>query len=67
MKIKTDIDGMVKDSHSKAVLNNDREALKAYKARKKRIKQQENLANRMRKLEDDVSEIKSLLQQLIKK
>lgn len=59
-----DHEDLVKDKTSGAVLNINNDALKAYKmARKKNV----DMQNRMNKMEDDISEIKSLLKELINK
>ena len=59
-----DHEDLVKDKTSGAVLNINNDALKAYKmARKKNV----DMQNRMNKMEDDISEIKSLLKELISK
>lgn len=60
--------GLVRDTHSKAILNNDRSALEEYLAKveiaKKQNLEKEETKNRLQKLEEDMSEIKSLLLQI---
>ena len=57
---------LVRDVSNKAILNTDRDGLERYKAQralaKKRLDEQEEMKN---KLEQDMSEIKDLLQQLV--
>jgi uncharacterized protein (UPF0276 family) len=58
-------DNLVRDSHSKAVLNTDRAALEEYYAKlrieKKQRIEQEQTKQRIATLEQDMSEIKDLL------
>lgn len=60
----------VRDTSNKAVLNTDVSALESYYAQRKiakqRLKQQEEVKVRVDKIEEDVSEIKEMLHQLIK-
>lgn len=60
----------VRDTSNKAVLNTDVSALESYYAQRKiakqRLKQQEEVKVRVDKIEEDVSEIKEMLRQLIK-
>jgi hypothetical protein len=58
--IKTDVEGLVKDEYSGAILNVDNEKLKAYK-------KQKQAAQRLDKVENDINEIKHMLQQLLKR
>lgn len=55
---------MVRDCHSKALLSTDREAVLAYEKRKRETKAQKDRINR---LEQEVTELKQLLSQLIGK
>ena len=60
---------LVRDITNRALLNTDVEGLEKYKAQrllaKKRIEEQEEMKNKVEKLEQDISEIKNLLQQLV--
>ncbi len=60
---------LVRDVTNRAILNTDREGLERYKAQrllaKKRLDEQEEMKNKVNKLEQDVSEIKDLLRQLV--
>jgi hypothetical protein len=57
--------GLVRDTRSKAVLNNDRNALDEYKMKveiaKRQNAEKEETKMRLTKLEENMSEIKSLL------
>lgn len=60
---------LVRDTTNRALLNTDREGLERYKAQrllaKKRLDEQEQMKEKVNKLEQDVSEIKDLLRQLV--
>lgn len=66
-----DHDHLYRDSHSKAILNTDRAALEEYYAKveflKKQKAEQEETKQRITTLENNMSEIKSLLQELVRK
>lgn len=64
IKVK-DAEDLVKDIKSSAVLNIDNDALKAYKARKRKENNVELMLQEHEKLKEDVKEIKSLLLDLI--
>jgi len=57
--------GLVRDTHSKAVLNNDRKALNEYLMKvelaKKQNAEKEETKMRLTKLEENMSEIRTLL------
>ena len=61
-------ENLVRDSHSKAVLNTDRAALEDYYAKlrveKKHRMEQQQTQQRIATLEQDMSEIKDLLKQI---
>jgi uncharacterized protein (UPF0276 family) len=68
VKIK-DNPGLVRDTHSKAILNTDRAALNEYLmkaeiARKQNL-EREDTKMRLLKLEENMSEIKSLLSEIV--
>lgn len=60
---------LVRDTTNYAILNTDREGLERYRAQrtiaKKRLDEQEEMKTKVNKLEQDVSEIKDLLRQLV--
>lgn len=73
MLVKTDVDGLVKDTESGAVLNVNNDKLIAYKKQKMFMEKQKMFIEeksrefyRIQKVENDISEIKMLLQELIK-
>jgi hypothetical protein len=65
--VKTDVEGLVKDMHSGAVLNVDNKKLEAYRKQKKFFEDQKKDSDRLDKLENDIGDIKNMLQQLIKR
>lgn len=60
---------LIRDTTNRAILNTDKEGLEKYKAQrflaKKKLQEQEEMKNKVEKLEQDISEIKNLLQQLV--
>jgi hypothetical protein len=65
--IKTDVEGLVKDQYSGAILNVDNEKLNAYKKQKYAALKASKTNERLNKVEDDINEIKHMLQQLLKR
>jgi len=65
--IKTDVEGFVKDPSSGAVLNVDTEKLSAYKKQKQFYENNKKNSERIEKLENDIGDIKEMLQQLLKR
>ena len=65
--VKTTFDGLVKDMKSGACLNTDNAKLAAYKIQKKQMSQTKTNEEKINKLENDIDEIKSMLQQLLKR
>ena len=61
----TDTDKYERDGHSKAILSNDHNALKAYKARKRHMQQIESYGDDINNLKNDMIEIKNLLKQIL--
>jgi predicted house-cleaning noncanonical NTP pyrophosphatase (MazG superfamily) len=63
-------DKLVRDPHSKAILNTDKMALEKYLADRdlaeKQKKDKEEVTERLQKLETDMSEIKHLLYEIAK-
>jgi hypothetical protein len=61
-------DNLIRDMHSKAVLNTDRKGLQEYlhkrEVAKKQQQEQLETQNRLTKIEQDMFEIKTLLQNL---
>jgi hypothetical protein len=60
---------LVRDTRSGVLMNTDREEFQAYYAERdqkiKELQEKQNLENKVNKLEEDISEIKNLLQQLV--
>jgi hypothetical protein len=65
--VKTDVEGLVIDKISGAVLSIDNEKLIAYKKQKQAALKAEKSSERLDKVESDISEIKQMLQQLLKR
>jgi len=63
--IKTNVDGLVKDPKSGAILNVDNNKLLAYKKQKELFNKTNKMENRLTKLETDMGEIKDMLKQLL--
>jgi transposase len=66
----TDSQNLLRDIGSKAILNTDRAGLEEYLLKrdiaKKQMAEKKQISGRLTKLEEDMSEIKMLLQQLAK-
>lgn len=58
--IKTDVEGIYRTEEG-YLINKDNESLKNYKAMKARMARQNNLADKVDRLEQEMSEIKELL------
>ena len=65
--IKTNVEGMVKDLTSGAILNVDNRGLDAYKRQKAVLESAKSTVGRIDKLENDIGEIKQMLQLLLKR
>jgi hypothetical protein len=65
--LKTEIEGLVKDPKSGAVLSVDNRQLEAYKKQKKFYEDRKLESERLNKLENDMSDIKQMLQELLKR
>lgn len=66
MYIKTDVEGLVKDPESGAVLNVDNAKLDAYRKQKRFMEERSRESYRIQKVEKDLCEIKNLLQELVR-
>jgi len=62
-------ENLIRDMHSKAILNTDKEGLQDYLRKrnvaKKQQEEQNETKNRLTKIEQDMSEIKNLLHNLV--
>lgn len=65
--VKTEVDGLVKDINSGAILNVDNSALDAYRRQKMAVESAKTANERITKLENDIGDIKEMLQQLLKR
>lgn len=65
--IKTEVEGLVKDVNSGAILNVDNTALEAYRRQKMAVDSAKTANERISKLENDIGDIKQMLQQLLKR
>lgn len=65
--IKTNVNGLVIDRSSTAVLNVDNQQLAAYKKQKAAMNRTVDTAKRLHKVERDVSEIKDMLALILEK
>ena len=65
--LKTEVPHVVKDTKSGALLFTDNAALAAYKQEKRKTTQIDQTADRVKKLENDVFEIKEMLRELLKR
>ena len=63
----TDTNKYERDGHSKAILSNDHEALKAYKNRKRHMQQIESYGDDINNLKNEMIEIKDLLTKILQK
>lgn len=64
--VKTDVEGLVKDSNSGAILNVDNSKLEAYRKQKKFMEDRSKESDRLNRLENDLTEIKNMLQSLLR-
>jgi hypothetical protein len=67
MKVKTDVNGIVRDTTTGALLNTDLNGLQAYKKAKKKNAEIDDLKQKVNSIENDVSEIKNLLLKIVEK
>lgn len=59
--------GLIRDMNSKAILNTDTHALIEHRRKKKVMSDLLNQGSRIDKIEDDISQIKNMLSELLKK
>lgn len=65
MLVNTNHPGYLKDTDSGVIINNDEEQYKKFLAAREASKKNNNLCKRMSEVENDLRDIKSLLQQLL--
>jgi K+/H+ antiporter YhaU regulatory subunit KhtT len=63
--VKTDTQDIVRDTESKALINTNNGALKAYKYKKQKAMEMNQVIQEQAELKRELSEIKGLLMQLI--
>jgi hypothetical protein len=63
--VKTNVEGLVKDKKSGAILNVDHKSLQAYRRQKRFMDDSHKNSFRLDKVEKDISEIKEMFQQLL--
>ena len=66
MYVKTDVEGLIKDTKSGAILNVDNAKLAAYKKQKAYMEDRSKDGERLNRVENDLNEIKNLLQALLR-
>jgi hypothetical protein len=66
MYVKTEVEGLVKDTESGAILNVDNARLAAYKKQKSFMADRTRDTERINKIENDINEIKQMLQSLVR-
>jgi uncharacterized protein Yka (UPF0111/DUF47 family) len=64
---RTNVEGLVEDPVSGAILNINNGALEAYKRQKAVLENSKESQKRIDKIEDDIDDIKQMLQQLLMK
>jgi hypothetical protein len=65
MLVDTNFYGYVKDTETGAIINNNEEEYKKFLASRESSKKSKDLSNRLTEVENDLRDIKSLLQQLV--
>lgn len=65
--IKTEVEGIYRDTENNALLNRDSSSLEVYKKMKKKNNEINNLREEVDALKNDINDIKSLLTQLVEK
>jgi len=65
--IKTNVEGLVKDPNSGAILSVDNGGLDAYRKQKLVLEAARSTTQRVDKLENDIGDIKQMLEQLLKR
>jgi len=64
---KTNKAGLMRDTSTGAILNCDLTSLEAYKKKKQKAREVDEMKNRQESLETEVSEIKDMLQVILQK
>ena len=68
MKLRVkDHDSLIRDSHNMAILNKNKDLLTAHDLKMRELSEKEAQRNEINSLKNDVSDIKTLLQQIIQR
>lgn len=67
MEQKTEKEGLYRDLTTGALLNKDNAALLAYKIRRQKEKEYESFKEKIKRIDDDISEIKNVLKAIAEK
>jgi hypothetical protein len=67
MEQKTEKEGLYRDLSTGALLNKDNAALLAYKMRRQKEKEYESFKEKIKRIDDDISEIKNVLKAIAEK
>lgn len=67
MEQKTEKEGLYRDLTTGALLNKDNSALLAYKIRRQKEKEYESFKEKIKRIDDDISEIKNVLKAIAEK
>lgn len=65
--IKTEVEGIYRDTKNGALLNKDNDALSSYKKLKQKNRELEEMKDKVNKIETEMSDIKNILLQLVEK
>lgn len=66
-ELKTEIEGIVRDTNNGALLNRDNASLQAYKKLKKKNFELQETQQKVNSLEKEVSEIKAMIREVLEK
>lgn len=67
VQIKTEIEGIFRDTTNGALLNRDNDRLNAYKKIKKKNAELEEMKNKVDNLDKEISDVKTLLHKILEK
>ena len=67
VQIKTEIEGIVRDTTNGALLNRDNDSLIAYKKLKKKNAELEEMKTKVSNLDKEISDVKALLHKILEK
>lgn len=64
---KTDVEGLYRDTETRAVLNRDNAALEAYRKKKKMNEEFYDFKNKINQIDNEIADIKNLLKTIVEK